>query len=299
MNVKLWFKETRPSFLLLTPIAFSIGLSVAYVEGHFEIFRAALGLIGVVLAHVSINVFNDFFDYKSGLDFRTEPTPFSGGSGMLTSGAIKPRDAYLFALASMLLGGLIGLYFVLTTSWMLIPLIAVAVFSIYLYTSFLANYYVGELITGINFGPLMSMGGYFILAGRFNLLSLAAGIVPGILVGNLLLLNEFPDVYADKNVGRKNVVIKLGTETASKIYGALIALIYVWIIACIFLQWMPLTVLVAFVTLPLAVKTVKGVINNHDNIPNLIPSMGGNVKLTLWLTGMTTIGILLSLLQVN
>lgn len=296
MDIKLWFKETRPGFLLLTPLSFSIGLSAAFIEGHFDPFRALLGLIGVVLAHISINVFNDFFDYRSGLDLKTEPTPFSGGSGMLPSGVIKPRDAYVFALTSMVLGCIIGIYFVFTTGWMLLPLIAFAALSIYLYTTVLANYYIGEFITGMNFGPLMSMGGYFILTGRFNLLSIVAGIVPGILVGNLLLLNEFPDVSADRAVGRKNIVIKMGTENASKIYSSLIYLTYIWITICILLGWMPFTVLVNFVTIPLAVKTVKGVNEDHDNVMKLIPSMGGNVKLTLTLTGLTTVGLLLSLI---
>jgi 1,4-dihydroxy-2-naphthoate octaprenyltransferase len=296
MGINLWVKETRPGFLLLTPISFSIGLSIAYIEGVFNPFRALLGLIGVVLAHISINVFNDFFDYKSGLDLKTDPTPFSGGSGMLPSGVIKPRHAYIFALTSMLIGCIIGVYFVLTAGWMLIPLIAAAALSIYLYTSVLANYYVGEFVTGMNFGPLMSLGGYFILAGRFNLMSAVAGIVPGILVGNLLLLNEFPDVYADRAVGRKNIVIRTGTESAAKIYSMLIALTYAWIILCIILRWMPVTVLVTFVTLPLAINTVKGVNANHGDVKGLIPSMGGNVKLTLTLTGLTTIGLLLSLI---
>lgn len=296
MDITLWFKETRPGFLLLTPLSFSIGLSVAYIEGVFNPFRALLGLIGVVLAHISINVFNDFFDYKSGLDLKTEPTPFSGGSGMLPSGVIKPRAAYIFALTSMLIGCIIGIYFVLTTSWVLIPLIAAAALSIYLYTSVLANYYVGEFVTGMNFGPLMSMGGYFILAGRFNLLSTVAGIVPGILVGNLLFLNEFPDVSADKAVGRKNIVIKMGTEFSAKIYSFLIGLTYTWIIICVILRWMPITVLVTLVTLPMAINTMRGVNANHGDVKELIPSMGGNVKLTLTLTGLTTIGLLLSLI---
>jgi 1,4-dihydroxy-2-naphthoate octaprenyltransferase len=120
--------------------------------------------------------------------------------------------------------------------------------------------------------------------------------VPGILVGNLLLLNEFPDVSADRAVGRRNIVIRLGTENAAKIYSFLIGLTYAWVIICIVLRWMPITVLVTFVTLPLAISTVKGVNANHSDVKALIPSMGGNVKLTLTLTGLTTVGLLLSLI---
>lgn len=296
MNLKTWFKETRPPFLLLTPIAFSVGLAAAYIEGSFNVLNAFLGLIGVLLAHISINVINDYFDYKSGLDFTTKPTPFSGGSGMLISKTLKPRAVYQFALGSLLIGSCIGIYFVLTTGWMLLPLIGLAAFTIYFYTPLLANLYVGELFTGLNFGPLMVLGGYFIMTGRYSIPALAAGMVPGILVGTLLYLNEFPDLEADKGVGRKNVIIKLGLERASKGYVMLIASAYIWVLVSIIVRWMPITTLVTLLTLPTALKATRGVLENYDNIGQLIPAMGANVNLVLSMTAATTLGLLLSIL---
>ncbi len=294
MDMKTWFQETRPSFLLLTPITFSVGLASAYVEGSFNAPRALLGLVGVLLAHISINVINDYFDYKSGLDLKTKPTPFSGGSGMLPSGRLEAKDVYRFAMGSLAIGSAIGLYFVLTTGWMLLPLIAAAAISIYFYTPGFSRWYVGEIITGLNFGPLMVLGGYFIMTGRYSVEALSAGIIPGILVGTLLFLNEFPDVEADSAVGRKNVVISLGLEKASKLYAVLIASTYLWVVFSIILRLMPVTSLVAFLTLPLALKAVRGTLQHYDEIESLIPAMGANVMLVLSMTGMTTIGLLLS-----
>jgi 1,4-dihydroxy-2-naphthoate octaprenyltransferase len=296
LSLKTWFKETRPSFLLLTPISFSVGLASAYIEGSFHAARAFLGLLGVMLAHISINVINDYFDYVSGLDLKTRPTPFSGGSGMIPSGALKAKDVYRFALGSLAIGCVIGVYFILTTGWMLLPLIAVAAFSIYFYTPLISNWYVGEIVTGLNFGPLMVLGGYFIMTGRYSSSALAAGVVPGILVGTLLFLNEFPDVEADRSVGRRNVVMSLGLERASKVYAVLIASTYLWIVACIIASLMPLTVIVTFVTLPFALKAIRGVLRDHGDIGKLIPAMGTNVMLVLSMTAMTTVGLLLSLL---
>ena len=294
MNLKTWFMETRPSFLLLTPIAFSVGLASAYLEGSFHAPRALLGLIGVLLAHISINVINDYFDYKSGLDLKTKPTPFSGGSGMLPSGVLEAKDVYRFAMGSLIVGSIIGVYFVLTTGWMLLPLIAVAAISIYFYTPVFSRLYVGEIITGLNFGPLMVLGGYFIMTGYYGVKPLSVGIIPGILVGTLLFLNEFPDVEADKAVGRRNVVILLGLAQASKIYAVLIASAYIWVFASIILGLMPPTTLVTYLTLPLALKAVKGVLTDHDDVGRLIPAMGANVMLVLSMTAMTMIGLLLS-----
>jgi len=294
MNLKVWFMETRPSFLLLTPLVYSVGVAEAYVEGSFDAFRALLGLAGVMLAHLSVNVINDYFDYKSGLDLKVRRTPFSGGSGMLPAGLLEARDVYLFAVGCLVLGGVIGVYFALTTGWMLLPLIAVAALTIYFYTTHLSHWFLGEVFAGLHFGPLMVLGGHFIQTGRYSVSAMASGIVPGILVATLLFLNEFPDVAADREVGRRNAVILLGITKSSKIYVSLIASTYIWILACVLSGLKPVTMLVTFITLPLALKATRGVLRDHGDVERLIPSMGANVMLVLSMTGITTLGLLIS-----
>jgi len=294
MKLKTWFRETRPGFLLLTPITFSVGLAVAFAEGSFDMLRALLGLVGALLAHLSVNVINDYFDYKSGLDIRTRRTPFSGGSGILPEGLLKPKDTYLFAVGCMLIGGVIGVYFALTTGWMLLPLIVVVAFTIYFYSTHLSHWFLGEVFTGLNFGPLMVLGAYFIQTGRYSLPALAAGVVPGILVGNLLFLNEFPDVEADRSTGRRNLVIALGLAISAKIYVLFISSVYMWIALCVLVGLMPVTALIGFITIPLALKATRGTLAHHSDIERLIPAMGANVMLVLSCTGMTSIGIFLS-----
>ena len=296
MSLKTYFDETRPPFLLLTPVTYSVGIASAYITGNFDVFRALLGLVGALLAHISINVINDYFDYKSGLDLTTKPTPFSGGSGMLPSGTLESKNVYRFAMGSLIIGGAIGLYFAYTMGWMLLPLVAAVAISIYFYTPAFSHWYIGELVTGINFGPLMVLGGYFIMTGEYSYNALAAGVIPGILVGTLLYLNEFPDMDADKGVGRRNLVISLGLEKASKVYVALIASTFAWVVVAIALRLLPVTVLVTFITLPTALKATKGVLRDHSDIGKLIPAMGANVTLTLNMTAWTTVGLLLSLL---
>ena len=288
-----WFKETRPAFLLLTPITFSVGLAIAYTEGDFNLFRAVLGLVGVVLAHASVNMLNDYFDHKSGLDYNTEPTPFSGGSGFITSGTLDSRQVYYMALTFLAIGGLIGLYFIATTGVMLMPIVLAAAATIYLYTPVLSRLYIGEILTGLNFGPLMSLGGYYIMTGRYGASCIAAGAIPGILVGVLLYLNEFPDLHPDQNVGRRNIIMVIGLENAAKLYGVFITSAYLTVLAGVWLGYLPLTTVVTFLTVPIAVKAIRGVLNHYGDIKLLIPAMGENVKLVLSMTALTSIGILL------
>ena len=294
VNIEVWMREIRAPFLLLAPITFSVGAAAAYVDGHFNLLFLVLGLIGVTLAHISINVMNEYFDYKSGLDFKTKRTPFSGGSGVLTAGELKPEVVFRFALVCMTIGGLMGVYIALNSTLLVIPIVLVALVTIYLYTPLFAKIYLGELMTGINFGPLVSIGGYLSMAGVYGPSSLYAGIVPGILVGALLYINEFPDIDADKSVGRRNIVISLGLKKAAYGYGVLISSVYLWVAYCIVTGLLPWTLAITFLTLPIGFKAVMGVIKNKGSIPESLPFLGENVKLTLSMTALTSVGLLLS-----
>ena len=293
MSLKTWFLETRPSFILLTPLNFSVGIAAAYANGSFHAFRAILGLIGVILAHIAINVINDYFDYISGLDLKTTRTPFSGGSGMLPSGALNPRSVYKLAVGSLLLGCIIGVYFAYTVGWEILPVVLFAAFTIYTYTNYLSHWYVGELLTGINFGFLVVVGAYFIMTGGFDVAAYVPAVIPGILGTTLLFINEFPDMKADTEVGRRNLVMKLGLEQSSKVYGLLVASPYVWTVVCILRGLMPWTMLIIFLTLPTGLKAAKIARASYDDIPNLIPALASNVMWMLSTTLLTTVGLLL------
>ncbi len=294
MKISDWISETRPAFLLLTPITFSVGLAIAFTEGHFYPIRAFLGLIGTGLAHASVNMLNDYFDHESGLDYTTQRTPFSGGSGYIQSGTLNAKRVFYVALTLLAISGMIGIYFVATLGWMLLPIVVAAVATISLYTPLLSKIYLGEILTGMNFGPLMAMGGYFIMTGNYSAVSVTAGAIPGILVGMLLYLNEFPDLEPDRRVGRRNIVMVLGLKNAAIGYGVLVASTYISVIVSVYLGILPVTTLVTFLTLPIAVKAVRGVLENYGDIKNLIPALGENVKLVLSMTALTSVGILLS-----
>ncbi len=294
MRLRTWLMETRPSFLLLTPLNYSVGIAAAYVEGSYSVFKTLLGLIGVLLAHISINVINDYFDYRSGLDFKTRRTPFSGGSGILPAGDLDPRSVYLFAVGCLLLGGAIGVYFAYATGWALLPLILFAAFTIYFYTTHLSRWYIGEFFTGLNFGFLMAVGAYFIIAERYSVSAFVPAVVPGILGSTLLFINEFPDVEADREAGRRNIVMALGLEGSSRLYAVFVVSPYLWVLVCMLTGFMPQTMLVTFLALPIGLKAVRGALRNHSDVEKLVPSLAANVAWILTMTALTSVGLVLS-----
>jgi 1,4-dihydroxy-2-naphthoate octaprenyltransferase len=279
-------KEVRPQFLILTPVCYLVGLGTAsYVLGGFRSFPAGyaiLAFIGALFSHIAVNVLNDYFDFRSGLDLRTQQTPFSGGSGILPEGLMSSRGVLAMGVVSLLIVTAIGLYFLKVRGWSLLPLGLLGLLIIVLYSPFVTKMPVFCLVTpGLGFGPLMVMGTHFVLTGRYDWVALSASLVPGLLVSNLLLINQFPDVEADRSVKRRHLPIVIGRQASSYVYATLALSAFCWVVVATILGLFPPGSLLALLPLPLAIVTIRGIIRNAENISALIPFLGKNVIYTL------------------
>lgn len=293
-SLKTWFLELRPQFLLLSVVLVPIGTALAWYQGSFNLAYFVLAWVGTVLAHISVNVLNDYFDHRSRLDFHTQRTPFSGGSGILTAGLLDPGKVYLLGVASLLVAAGIGVYFIVVQGWGLLPVLLIGGLSAYFYTPLFARWRIGELLAGLGLGTLPVLGAYFVQTGGYNWPALVVSLPPGFLTANLLLLNEFPDLEADKQVGRRNLVMALGTKKASWLYTALVGATYLSIILGVAFRLTPVTLLVGLLTVPVAFKAVQGALRYHDDIPKLIPALGANVMTILGTDLLLTVGYVLA-----
>jgi len=280
MKLKIWFLETRPQFLLLSVVLAFLGTCIAWYHGAFHLGYALLAFVGLLLAHISVNVLNDYFDYRSGIDLEVQRTPFSGGSGILPAAQLKPRQVFWFGLISFLLAVPIGIYFVVARGWLLLPLLLVAAVCILLYTPFILKLGWPEWAPGLGMGTLPVLGMYFVQTTTYTLPAVIACIPSGILVHNLLLLNEFPDAEADKKAGRKTLPITMGKTKAGIVYSVLTIIVYLWIIGGVVAGLMPAFSLIALLTLPLAIKAIQGS-RKHEDINKLVPAMANNVLVVL------------------
>lgn len=284
MIVKSIFASMRPPFLLLTGSV--MVLMLAYVEYQaipwsYHLFL--LILIGAIAAHISVNMLNEYDDYHSGLDFLTSKTPFSGGSGALTEHAQAAewvgQVGYLFL--GMVVS--IGAFFIFLRGWAILPIGLVGILIIVSYTTFLTRYpLLCLMVSGLAFGPLMMNGGYFVLTGQFSLTLFVLSLIPFFLVNNLLLLNQVPDMEADRQVGRFNLLHKYGVSASMNLF------ILHWVLAFVVLGGLiafgdlPVSAsmgfLALFLSLPVVLK-VKYLSATEKNALN--PIMGLNVALTL------------------
>jgi len=294
-SLKAWLMLPRFHFIPLTVILVSLGTAIAAYEGYFHFGHFILAMIGSILVHMTVNVINDYYDYVDGIDLNTQRTPFSGGSGVLPGGFLNPKQAFWFATVCLWIAMVIGIYFVLTKGWLLFPLLLVAGFSAYFYNVYIAKWMMGELFAGLNFGPLIVLGSYFVQTGRYSWETLFASIAPGLLTSNLLFLNEFPDREADLNGGRRHLVIALGKEKARYVFMLILLASYLFIVLGVVTKIMPLLTLIGLGTVLFGWKAIKGAFTYYNDTYRLIPALGMNVITILGTQALLTLGYVVAL----
>ena len=293
MNLKIWFLETRPQFLILPVVLSFLGTTIAWYDGHIHVGHAILAFVGLLFAHISVNVLNDYHDFKSGVDLATKRTPFSGGSGILPASLLKPGQVLRFGIIAFLIATAIGIYFVVVSGWLLLPLLLVGALCILLYTPFILKRSWPEWSPGLGLGALPVLGAYFVQANEYTWPVVIAAIPSGILVHNLLFLNEFPDVEADQTVHRKTLPITIGKDKASIVYSALMIAMYLWLIGWVIAGTLPAFTLLALLTIPFAFKAIRGA-RKFGEMNKLMPAMASNVLVVLLTQLLMGIGYILA-----
>lgn len=285
----------RPSFLLLAPCCVFLGIGTAvWTVGKVNIWHIALILAGAISAHISVNALNEYFDFKSGLDFRTQRTAFSGGSGTLPAHAPAAQLALVTGLTALMITSWIGIYFLFVAGWLLLPLGLFGLLLILLYTGWLTrNPWLSLIAPGLGFGPFMVMGTDFVLTGAYSWTALIASLVPFFLVSDLLLLNQFPDVEADKTVGRKHFPIFAGAKISSLIYGAFLLLAYLSIILGVAWKYLPAASLLGLITIGIAIPAFLGAYRYGNDARKLAPFMTMNVLINLATPVLVAAGLLM------
>lgn len=284
---------SRPGFLILTPCCLMPAVAYAIAEGLPIVYlNLILVFIGALAAHISVNLFNEWEDFTSGLDFHTQRTPYSGGSGALPLMPEMASAVRMAAIISLLITIAIGLFLIGSGGWRLAVIGLIGVMLIYFYTSKITHQPLLCLIApGLAFGPLMMSGAYFVLGGQNSLAVFSTSLIVFCLVNNLLLLNQFPDLEADKNVGRRHLPILLGRQSAARVYVLFFAAAYVIMAVNVWCKLLPVYSLLGALTLLMAIPAVKTVTRHADDIELLKPAMALNVAIALITPVLIAIGI--------
>ncbi len=295
MAHSIWIKELRAPFLLLPTIFVPLAVAIAWTHGSLDTLTAILTLAGVVSLHASVNVLNDYFDFRRGLDLATTPTPFSGGSTVLPAKELTPNSVLYAGVLFLGIGLAIGSYFIYRFAFnpILIGIVGIAALSAVAYSPLISRWGAGELLAGLNFGPLLILGAYFVQTGRIDLEPIIVGTSLGVLVGCILYINEFPDTDADEQTGRRQLVVRWGKVKAASRFKVLVATAYLVLVIGVVGGFLTPFALMSLIALPKAWTATKILSRNYDKIGELIPGMASMVLATLWTGVLLFLGYLI------
>jgi 1,4-dihydroxy-2-naphthoate octaprenyltransferase len=218
-----WLVITRAPFLTAIIVPILIGAAWVAANGLANPFpwgRFLATLFAGIAMHIAANTFNDYFDWRSGTDRQNNAyfLPYTGGSRSIELGLISEKALFRVALSSLLISAGLGIYLALTGSPAVLLFGLFGAFSSYFYTApplrLVARRGLGELLIGLNFGPLAVAGAVYAMTGQAALIDFLLGAPIGLLTTAILWINQFPDEEADKATGKINLVVALGRERA-------------------------------------------------------------------------------------
>ena len=293
--LSVWLRVIRIRFLLASVIAVSVGLSINWWQhSQIEPIDAVLTFAGVMALHASVDLLNDFWDFKRGIDKKTKRTKMSGGTGVLPEGLLQPSSVYRAGIAFLVIGSAIGGYFVITDGITIAVILGFAILSIYFYSTKIVDSGLGEIFVAIK-GSMIVLGTYFIQSGQLTFEAAIAGIVVGSLSALVLFIASFPDHDADKSKGRKTLVIAVGKQKAAKLFWAFPIVSYGIIISGMMSGLFPVSVLICLLTIPLMIKSGIGLRKNYDSVDDLFPYMSSTLTFSRFTGALFVIGFLVGI----
>ena len=271
--ISTWLRVIRVRFLLASVIAVSVGLAISWWHtAHLDIFHAALTMGGVLALHASVDLLNDYWDFRRGIDTKTQRTKMSGGTGVLPEGLLKPSQVYRAGIAFLVIGSIIGIYFVVTDGLIIGVILAFAILSIYFYSTKIVDSGLAELFVAVK-GTMIVLGTYFIQTSEITASPILGGIIVGALSSLVLFVTSFPDYDADKSKGRKTLVIAVGKKQATNVFWIFPIVSYFIILTGVVLEFFPIYSLITLVTIPIMIKSGRQLKSGYDDIKKLIPTM--------------------------
>ena len=267
---------TRLPFLSATWIPIIAALIWGLNENIFTMNWTTFSLIiiGASCLHLAANTFNDYFDWISGTDQINNDyfLQLSGGSRAIELGLISVKQLFILGTIFLLFSGMMGLGIMLSLGDNYLELLYYGIagaFSGYFYTGYplrlVARKGLGELLIGLNFGPLMTMGTVFAMSGIHSWDAFILGIPLGLLTTAILWINQFPDMKSDEIAGKHHLVVVLGLEKSSWGFLLIIISAFISIIAINYYEIVNNGVLLSLLALPLALILCYRVLRDYDS----------------------------------
>ena len=276
-SAALGLRMARPGFLVITAVACLVGMASAAYGGGFSLPLAAATLGLALLAHAAANMLNDHADAVSGADAANVNGvfPFTGGSRLVQQGVVQAQDMRHLAIALLMLVVPGGLWLAVQSGAGLVLLGLMGVLLGWAYSApplALMSRGLGEIAVALAWA-LVVVGADYAQRGRFFVIPAVAALGYGLMIGNVLLANAFPDAAADASVGKRTLPVRLGLRRAAWLYLAVAAAAQAWVVGMVVAVVLPVPTLAALAAAPLSLAAGVLLLRRKNTPERLRPAL--------------------------
>ena len=279
-----WVVIMRLPFLSATLVPIFVGAAIAKFAGYpIQWGWLALTALGGSLLQIGTNTSNDYFDHTSGTDeinYNYSNKGLNGGGRGIQMGLISAEGMLKLAIATFGMSALVGIPLILKAGYPVLWLGLIGFLSGLFYTAppfkFSSRKGLGELLIGLNFGPLMVAGSALVQTGVLLPEAFLIGIPIGLLIAAVVYVNEFPDHDSDKQSGKNTLIVVFGPEKARAGYVSLVVGAFLSIIALVLSEKLPQETLISLLAAYFGFRAIQ-TLYKHYNSRLLEPANWGTI----------------------
>lgn len=290
---KLMWKMTRPHTLTATFAPVILGTVLALYDTKIDWLLFAAMMIACLALQIATNLFNEYYDFKRGLD-TAESVGIGGG---IVRHGLKPKNVLTVAILLYVFAAIIGVYICMNSSWWLVVIGLFGMAVGYLYTGGpipIAYTPFGELFAGALMGTGFVLIAYFIQTNTLTLLAILISIPVGILVGGINMANNIRDIEEDTKGGRKTLAILLGREKAVSSLAIAFCISYLWIVFLVIQGDISPWALVIFLSVKKPISAIQGFKKGATEPPYMRVAMKSTAITNTLFSFLLSIGLFIS-----
>jgi 1,4-dihydroxy-2-naphthoate octaprenyltransferase len=268
----VWWKAVRFHFTSASFMPGILGGMIAWTnDGKFLPGYFLLVMLGLLLNHMALNMTDDYYDFRHLVDvFATNgKNPYTGGSGLLSSGLIQPHQMRNIFITFYIIAIGIGVFLGIQRGAFILLLLGIGFFCAYFYTAPPIRFGyrgLGELAQLLCFGPGIGIGAYYVQAQRISWEAFWGTLPFGIMLFSMITINEIPDYFEDRKGGKLNLVARFGRKAGVWLFTVSLLSAYAVILIGVILGSIPVLGLISLMTLPIAFKTIS-ILRSHYQEP--------------------------------
>lgn len=288
--IEAWTLAVRPKTLPAAVSPVLVGTAAAFADDRFVLLPALAAIIGALLLQIAVNLANDYFDFKKGID-----TPDRLGPVRVTqSGLISPSGVKTGLIVTLGLAVVCGLYLIYAAGWPILVIGLASIFAALAYSGGpypLASHGLGDLFVFIFFGLVAVCGTYYVQALKLTWLVVFLAIPAGFLITAILVVNNLRDISTDSNAGKNTLAVRLGEKGTRIEYVILLTASYLIPIFLLLKGILSPWTLLSLLSLPMAFSSIRFICTESGEVLN--DALAGTAKLAFLFSLLLSIGLII------